>query len=399
MFCKIKNKYRPWLNWGISFQKENPTSYFSFLKKTDYWIWFVVSFGFFIWLFGAYWVVIFIEISEFSSASKMAIAHGGMHFIWNPNKILSNGYVGGFDAIFANNDQLPEEQSTLMPFVMHQFNVSRIIFNLIYQTLAGTDSYFFSLPNSSDPTLQNIAIDQLNTDYNNLYNSLLQINKEYIDSNTYNVVHSLIYSAIFVTPLCQFLSIALPISIICSYKKDYASTFSTWGSIGGFVVIYGVVVGNNNLNVTWQFIFFDEQFFFGYHLYLLFTSISWLVYTSSFHLKHFLSSNIFIWLYGFWVLFSTNIFGIDYFTTGFTKLDFSSVGTYNIVYSLTKLPFPLISILMFIFFIFTMNLIILIKNTIHLLYVKKSNNYDQYYGFLHEFKDYWNKVKVSFEKK
>ena len=398
---KHKKMYKPWLL-PNEFAINKVTNNKKTLLKTDYLIWLIICSGFLIWLVGAYLIVTIIQLSQFSQDIILASEHNGIKFIWNPEKVLSNGYIGGFDAVFADNSVLPiSKGSSLMPFVMQQFDTTKTLFSLVSSTVLNKNSAFLVCPDQNDMWLMAINnqgwIDTTNVKYplfyNNFYNNLSLENQKFINLISYNALHSLIYSAFLFTPLCQFLAFALPLSIILSYKKDYASIFAPWGLLGGIVVIFIGIVGNPNVNITYQFILYDEKLFFGYHLFLLLISLSWLFYSNRYRLKQIINSHLFILVYAIWVIFASNVFNVSYYTTGFTKLDFSSIGTYWIVYEIAPLPFPVISVVLFIFFLFLMNLFISIKNLIHTLYWKKQIKiYDD--TFINEIKNIYNKSKI-----
>ncbi|WP_033160246.1 DUF5378 family protein [Mycoplasmoides alvi] len=383
------------------------------LWKSDYPIWLGVAIFIFFYWFGAYFIVNLIQLSQFNFVLNDAQAHGGIKFIWVPNKILTNGDIGGFDAVYYDGTPI---DGSLMPYVMKQTNVNYYLFYMINDLLRGTNlenvsSPFLVFPDPFTPILTDLNVVNQNDPLyvNTVIDSLSKNNQLYLYQQAILWLHSFTFSNIFVTPLCQFLSIAFPLSIIFSYKKDIASLFAPWAFLGGFITIYGGVVADENVHVTWQLIFFDQQLFFGYHTYLLVGGLSWMIYSNRYSLSKFFYTYVLITFYVVYVLIVTRVMNIQYFTTGLTRLDYSVSGSYiiaSLVLRDTNIVFPFNTIIMLFVFTSFLNLVIALKNLIHTKYWKKRLiNYNE--TFVHDlqmfpqvFKENLNsfKMKLGFYK-
>lgn len=181
-------------------------------------------------------------------------------------------------------------------------------------------------------------------------------------------LHSFVYSNIFVTPLCQFLSFAFPLSIVLSRNRDYASFFAPFAVLGGFVTVVGGIAFDPSQVVTWQFIFFDQQLFFFYHTFLLVIGSVWLGINNRYSLKRIGIMIALTFTYIFYVLIVANILGINYFTTALTKGDVEPGGSYEILYEVLPNAFPSSSVLMLLLFLSAMFTIVAIKSIFHSRY-------------------------------
>ncbi len=360
--------------------------------KSDYPIWLAFAALAFLYWFGGYFVVNAIILAQFNQATALAAQHGGIAFSWDPDKIIMNGDRGGFNAVFADGTQLPGGATSLMPFVMRQTNVTFYLFNVMNNTVNGTNlenanTPFLAFPDPADPVLAALAQNKTNLDFKDpaaqyYVNRILDAqngilspqNARYVAAQMALWLHSFAYSNLMFTPLCQFLSFAFPLSIILSYKKDVASLFAPWAFLGGFITIYGGIVADENIHVTWQLIFFDQQMFFGYHAFLMIAGLCWMVYCGRCGLARLLYTYAVIASYIFYVGVASAVFGIHYFTTGMTRLDFSIGGSYiivSLVLADSSIAFPGTTALMFFVFTALINAVIALKNLIHSRYWKR----------------------------
>lgn len=407
-YRKSKNKVKYWykpvgLHNAIYLNKHNPI-------KSDYVIWTSICGVYLVYWFCGYLIVNIVQMAEFSSAVQLASQHQGIIFVWDPTKITFNNTLGAFDAKFYDNTPLPNGATTLMPFVMSQTNVNYYLFDLINSVANGTNiengsKELLSLPNPSNLLSPSQNLDPYNTlspNYiGNFYSELNGAsNYNYLNKISFTWLHSFIYSNIFLTPLCQFLSVAFPVSIICSRKKDVASFFAPWAFLGGAITLYGGVLGDDNIHVSAQFIFYDQQMFFMYHFFIFTTGVSWFAYSNRYSLSRFLYTFLMIISYVIWVLIFSNIFDIQYFTTGLTAYDISVSGSYEVVPEIlynTNIVFPGNSALMISVFVGIVVVFISIKNTAHYLYWKKrSEQFKE--SFWIDFYSFYKKVEIKIRK-
>lgn len=408
-YRKSKNKVKYWYN-AVGL---HTSIYLNKLKpiKSDYVIWVSICGVYLVYWFCGYLIVNIIQMAEFSSAVQLASEHQGIVFVWNPTKITSNNTLGAFDAKFYDGDPLPNGATTLMPFVMSQTNVNYYLFDLINSVANGTNIENGSKELLSLPTPSNFVLNGQNLDpydinsldfINRFYSPPIigQENYDYLNKISFIWLHSFIYSNIFLTPLCQFLGVAFPIAIICSRKKDVASFFAPWAFLGGAITLYGGVLGDDNIHVSAQFIFYDQQMFFMYHFFIFTTGISWFVYSNRYSLSRFLYTFLMIISYVIWVLIFSNIFDIQYFTTGLTAYDISVSGSYEVVPEIlynTNIVFPGNSALMISVFVGIVVVFISIKNTTHYFYWKKRFEQSKE-SFWLDFYSFYKKVEIKIRK-
>lgn len=381
------------------------------LIKSDYIIWASISGVYLVYWFFGYLVVNIIQMAEFSSAVQLASQHQGIVFVWDPTKVTANNTLGAFNAIFYDLSPLPNDAPTLMPFVMSQTNVNYYLFDLINSVANGTNiengsKELLSLPTGSNFLLPSQNLDPYNISAPNYINNFYSIasngqsNYDYLNKISFTWLHSFIYSNIFLTPLCQFLSVAFPVSIICSRKKDVASFFAPWAFLGGAITLYGGVLGDDNIHVSAQFIFYDQQMFFLYHFFIFTTGISWFAYSNRYSLSRFLYTFLMIISYVIWVLIFSNIFDIQYFTTGLTAYDISVSGSYEVVPEIlynTNIVFPGNSALMISVFVGIVVVFISIKNTVHYFYWKKRSEQLKE-SFWFDFYSVYKKLEIKIRK-
>lgn len=387
MQLKKNNKLKLWL---IPFNLKSSSSLIknSSLIKTDYIIWASLSGFFLIYWLGGYWIVNLIQLGQYNNAIQSAINNETIiQYIWNPEKIISNGNIGGFDAILKKGDG---ETTYLMPFVMKQTNVTYYLFNLVNTTLNGNNiqnhnNPFFEIPGTTNPLkpFPNLTNDldpyDVHSDY--FYNTFIRnqlddAQRTFINGIMNQWMHSFVFSNILFTPLCQFLSVVFPLSIIFSYKKDFVSYIAPWALLGGLITMYGGIVADPSVHVTIQLIFYDQQMFFVYHLYLLTVGTAWVTYNSRYSLNGIFGMYVFIAVYVAIVLILAYSFDIKYFTTGMTELDYSISGSYEIVPDVlhnTNFNFPVSATLMILLFTTVINILISIKNLSHYYFQKKCN--------------------------
>lgn len=397
--AKKNHKHKHWFA-PIGLKGDLYTNRF-LIWKSDYPIWLGVAIVILLYWLGSYLIVNLIQMAQFNLAISEAQLHGGIKFVWVPDKVIFNGEYGGFDAIYVDNT-LPTGES-LMPFVMKQTNVTYYLFNMVNDLIKGNTNLenastpFLNFPDPFIPTGINLdpTIPTGLNSVNDTINNLSEKNQLYLYQQMMLWLHSFNFSNIFLTPLCQCLSVVFPLSIALSYKKDIASFFAPWAFLGGIITIYGGIVADENVHITWQLIFFDQQWFFGYHTYLMIGGLSWMVYSNRYSLIRCFYTYVFITFYVAYVWMITRAININYFTTGLTRLDYSASGSYiiaSIVLRDSNIIFPGNAAIMIFAFTSFLNLVISIKNIIHTRFWKKRiNNYDE--TFVNDIKIFVSLIK------
>lgn len=390
-YAKKNNKHKMWFK-PIGLKGSLYDANRFNIWNSDYVIWAALSGLFLVWWLGAYWIVNLIQLGQYNQAIQESLEHGGIIFEWDPEKRIANGDYGGFNALYADRTPLKPGQESLMPFVMKQTNVTYALYNLLNKTANGTNLVnetlpFFDWPDPNDPQLLWLATFEGNLSptvesssampyINNFLSWLRPVNRDFAYGIMLQWLHSFTFSNIFLTPLCQFLSMAFPLSIILSYRRDYASFFAPWAFLGGTITVYGGVVADSSIHVTPQFIFFDQQLFFGYHVFLLVVGIAWLVYSNRFSLSRIGLTFALITGYVIWVLITSYSLGIKYYTTGLNELDYGWSGSYEIIPIIlknTNIKFPGNAAMMITVFVIIVVITLSIKNLIHYKYWKKQN--------------------------
>ncbi|WP_027120021.1 DUF5378 family protein [[Mycoplasma] testudinis] len=428
LYLKKVNKVKMWFKpIGIMSPLYHPKRRIK-LMKTDYAVWAGLAAAFLIYWFAGYFLVNVVLLAQYNLAVQQAAAHGGIAYVWNPSKITSSGSIGGYNAIFkdrydeiikavndagltgaAANQEIIRQASQseqLMPYLTSQTNFNYYVFDVQNSIFSGTNLQNNSMPLLSLPSVtlpgstdwsfieksaggsnsqETIAYDINSPFYiTTLYNSLSSANlfngmsdRGYLDEQTSLWVHSFVYSNVFVTPLCQFLGMAFPVSLIMSRKKDYATFVAPWAFLGGAVTLFGGIGGENNIHVTPQFIFYDQQMFYLYHSFIFVVGFSWFFYSHRYSFASMTSVYLFMTGYMIWIVIVSHIFNIQYFTTGLTPLDMSVGGSYGVVnndlLSDTLIQYPGNALLMFFVFASLVTIAIIVKNVLHYYYIKKMN--------------------------
>lgn len=395
---KIKNKIKVWYTpIGISYVGLNKnTSIF----KTDYKWFFITCLIFVVYWFSGYLIPCLIYMAKYSNIITSS-GNGSILFFYNPNLITSGNTLGGFEAIFADklntwqdsvnvsNEFVGQNNIEGLQLILKQTNVAYYMYYVefykIYSTLIENNllsdakymvEMFYRNVNYSNPSEIFIygytALQKINNFNINAFNLELQ-------NNLMLWLHSWIYSNVFLTPLCQAFAIILPVSILLSYKKDYASFFAPWGFLGGIITLFGGIVAEDSIHVSASFIFYDEQMFFMYHFFILTMGLSWIAYNQRYSLKRILYLFVPMLIYVTYILIVSHIFNIQYFTTGLTSHDLTVGGSYVIVQQVLANAknlnvFPVNTILMILVFVTFLLLVISIKNFIQGKYYCKHHD-------------------------
>lgn len=270
-----------------------------------------------------------------------------------------------------------------MPFAMSQTNVTYYMFDLLNKTLSGANAVnshtpFFKWPDGSAIDVtdgSNLGINVGDKYYvNDVLNGLTRTQRLFVYSLLNEWLHSYAYSNMLLTPLCQMMSLAFPVSILASRKRDYASFLAPWAMLGGAITVYGGIVAEEAIHVTPALIFFDQGWFFGYHMFIMTAGLSWFVYCNRYSLKRFGAAFLAIIVYVAYVNVTCPAFDIQYFTTGMTEHDYAVSGSYGIVSDIltdTDLTFPGDAALMIWAFAMFVVVFIGIKNVVHSQWWKK----------------------------
>lgn len=385
-----------------SFEKQNINKIN--LMNSDYKWFLIVSLLFLVYWFSGYLIpslkFMYLYNNSINSNPNKLLA-----FFYDHNSIATNGAYGIYKAYWLTNYDFSsnildlnklESSSEQMNKILKNTNAATYMycvqFNYLYQQLVNNNLIFEAkqMVNMYDGIIKiNNPSEIFEYAFKALETNGVDIKKVNSDLQ-YELlqwVHSFVYSNVFLTPLCQMCALAVPISIILSYKKDYASFIAPWGFLGGIVTLFGGIIFNDAINVNFDFIFYDEQLFFLYHFFIFTMGAVWLCYSNRFSLYKIFDLFIPISIYVFGVLIVSEIFKITYFTTGLTANDLKAGGSYVIVQELlanSKIDFfPVNTVIMIIVFVSCIFAIITIKNLIHCLYNKKHNikNYSISFDF------------------
>lgn len=418
-WAKTKQRHKYWFK-AIGNPQANKLNTLHPIWRSDYRWWLIAAASFFVWWFAAYFVVSFVLLGEYNVTAANAASHGGITFVWDPSKRLTNGDFGGFNAYYV--DDSSKNGTSLMPYVMRQTNVTYYLFELVNKTLSGRNLFNQNTPvfvwpdgttinetaganlriNPNQPPTNNAGSTSNSYYINDVLTKLGTAGtgkRGFIDGIMNEWLHSYVYSNVLVTPLCQMMGLVFPTTIMLSYKRDFASFVAPWAMLGGAVTVYGGIVADPAIHVTVPFIFYDQGWFFGYHFFIMTTGLAWFVYCNRFNLVRFGYTYLFIILYVIYINIVAPSFNIQYFTTGLTAHDLAVGGSYAIVSEMlidTSLTFPGNAALMIWVFATLVIIFIAIKNLVHGRWWKKQQQPNE--NFVGDVKQLVNQIKGQIHK-
>lgn len=397
LYRKRHNKLKIWYK-PIGINKIDPILKKEPLLKTDY-KWFLLAcIIFIIYWFSAYLIPSLLFLSRFTSVFGGSIANAnGVVIFYNPSLVTTGNTVGGFSMGYFDNSNYLNINNIItsditfnsigsLDIIMKQTNVSYYLYYLefykIYDALVQNnktleaqhmvDMFYRKVEFNNPSEIFSYGLTQLKTieGFN-----FANFNQD-LQKSLFLWLHSWVYSNVLLTPLCQAFGLLVPLSIIFSTKKDYASFFAPWGLLGGTVTLFGGIVAEDSIHVSVAFVFYDEQIFFLYHFFIFTMGLVWISYNHRYTIKRILYLFIPITTYVIYILITSHIFNIHYFTTGMTALDLTVGGSYVIVQEvLANAPlvnsFPSNTSLMIFVFVGSLLIILSIKNLIHTIMCKK----------------------------